>query len=81
MIPPNFRLDAPLLKMETDDEFFEMDQNKTWIGKIYYLDPASKKLQKFYHPIQQTYLDCEVIDVWDEKIKRGSYLPVELFDI
>lgn len=81
MIPPDFKLATPLIKIQTNDGFFNMDKNKTSIGKIYHLDPATKKLRVFYDKKSQNQLDCEVIDVWDEDTQKRTVLPVELFDI
>ncbi len=81
MIPSNFRLIAPLIKTQTNDGFIEMDENKTQVGAIYHLDPASKRFRSFYDQISQTPFDCEVIDVWDEELQITTFLPVELFDI
>lgn len=81
MIPPNFRLTAPLIKTQTDDGYIEMDKNKTSVGEIYHLDPASKRLKAFYDNKTQNQFDCEIIDVWDEGLQIKTFLPVELFDI
>ncbi len=81
-IPPNFRLATRLIKMKTDDGFCEMKGEKTKIGDIYHLDPASKRLQRFSNIANHNEIfDIEIIDVWDENEERISILPVELFDI
>lgn len=80
-VPPNFRLTAPLIKTQTSDGYIEMDTNKTCIGRIYHLDPASKRLKRFYDNKSQNQFDCEIIDVWDEDLQIKTFLPVELFDI
>ncbi len=81
MIPPNFRLVVPLIKTQTNDGFIQMDENKTQVGAIYHLDPASKRLRGFYDKESQTNFDCEIIDAWDEGLQIRTFLPVELFDI
>lgn len=79
--PNRFREIVKLVKFKTNDGLFEMLEDKTFIGKGYYVDPTSRKMQNVYVSHEQLSYMIEIIEVWDNTLEKSSILPMELLDI
>lgn len=78
-IPKQFQTETRLVKMQTSDGIFKINNKTADLEKTYYVNRASKRLCTFLDGTDLIYI--EMIEVWDEKIKAVSLLPTELFDI
>ncbi len=75
---------AKLIKLETDDSLFKIE-NKKHKGKIYYVDLSSKKIKTGYNFEVNKQWEKELIDIFDKNI-NGEYVvagffPTELLKI
>ncbi len=80
-MPKRFRETTKLIKLKSNDGLFQMSEEKTHLGREYYIDPASKRMENFYDPHEKLSYMVEIIEIWDEEKGKSSILPVELLDV
>lgn len=70
---------AKLVKKETSDGLFVVRDNVE-VGKVYLIDPKTKRKVKFFNTVYGVNHEKEVVDVQDDLLNI-RFFPMELLEV